>query len=208
MAAFNQIQVGRFNRFLQKLLSMKGPASLESLGPELFPVLPIPSGNEDDYLRSFEHFFAGKQVPALAAKVQDFLLRNPAGSNVVGILHGLQFGNALSTAYVASISEGPQAADFANALGQSISLDARAGRRNSTLKASYQQINAVASNLNGSQGVLNVGGTAWNHYIDTRNQEIPILPGDAFLFSVGTVNIDAECTFFWRERFLEDSERT
>jgi len=44
-------------------------------------------------------------------------------------------------------------------------------------------------------------------YIQHEDQQIPLAPGDALIFQ-GIAGVVVFLTFWWRERFLEDSERT
>jgi hypothetical protein len=39
-----------------------------------------------------------------------------------------------------------------------------------------------------------------------ENQEIPLLPGDSYVFYANTLNQVLAVSFFWRERILEESE--
>lgn len=208
MAAFNQIQVGRFNRFLQKLLSMKGPASLESLGPELFPTLNIPSGIEDDQLRSVEHFQAGLLLLAVAGKVPEFQLRNPGTSNVGIVVEYIALGTdqAPASGLAVNYYNIAAAADFAAGTIQNRGLDNRSKRLSSGI-FSRQAVNAAGSG--GGLGLeLLFNGVGTTQVIQTVNQEKPVMPGDALILSCQQQNIDLMCAIQWRERFLEDSERS
>src|SRR6266851_4747570 len=66
MARFNEILVGRYNRSLQKLLSMKGQAVMPQLASELQPTFSFFSGAENRYLESWERF-GNRQPPAALA---------------------------------------------------------------------------------------------------------------------------------------------
>jgi hypothetical protein len=45
-------------------------------------------------------------------------------------------------------------------------------------------------------------------HIFTDIQEIPLLPGDAIQVRTNGVNVTLQTSLWWRERFLEESERT
>ena len=206
MARFNEIQVGRFNRALQKMLGMKGPASVPQLGTEILPAIAFPFGVELRYLESWERFGALFNQAAGAAATSDIKFRNPVGSNIVAVFEQIVVvgsGPALSQYF---IQIGTSTTDYTTPLTMTNGrLDNRT-RPTPTLIASRQNNGA---GLGSAFAVVNIpaaGGTF--SLISTANQEITVLPGDAMVLSQQTVNQQGEVSCVWRERFLEDSERT
>src|SRR5712664_282468 len=86
MARFNEILVGRFNRALQKLFSMKGGPPAAQLASEITTNVQFNQmGNDFRYLEGWDIF--GNQI-FLAASVGNtagYRLRNPGGSNVIAV---------------------------------------------------------------------------------------------------------------------------
>jgi hypothetical protein len=97
--------------------------------------------------------------------------------------------------------------DFATSIAATnfTSLDARSQRRNSTVVVT-QQTNAPIVGNNVWQGAYGASGMA--DVIFTEDQQIPLLPGDSYVFYANALNQVLAVTFFWRERFLEEAERT
>lgn len=206
MAKFNEIQVGRFNRFVQKLLAIKGPPPLSTVSADLVFMHPFFAGDENRYLQGWDQYAAAVSVTGLAANQSAFQLRNPLGSNVIAVVTRALF------------SEG--AADFANLItvrGATTdqltattaiqSFDGR-GRKSCTMIASYNPGQAFTS-PGGSQNV------AFNQLSQTNvvlemmrfGDEITLVPGDAILARSNSNAVTAQIGFWWRERYLEDAER-
>ncbi len=76
MAGYNEILSGRYNRCLQKLLSMKGQASTNELASTIQPNFQFAWGNEMRFLESWNRFGIGQQVGPQAAQLNSFQLRN------------------------------------------------------------------------------------------------------------------------------------
>ncbi len=208
MAVYNEILVGRYNRLLQKLLSMKGPAAMNTLAPEMMAVLALFHGVENRYLEGWDRFATANVVAAggvgLLSAAQ---LRNPAGSNVIAVMEGVSVWSAGSgvTFSAPKLIVQPSSADLTtiNVLTNS-RLDAR-GRPQAALINS-QTGNFGASPAQVAMERFSAVGTNTD-YILFEEQEIPLLPGDRLIVLSDTGNQTLNCNFLWRERFLEESER-
>src|SRR5258707_13299714 len=89
MARFNEILVGRYNRFLQKLFSMKGGPPSAQLATEITPNLNLFNGIENRYLESWFRYGAAPGLAAVVGANPGFRFRNPAGSNVIAMVEKL-----------------------------------------------------------------------------------------------------------------------
>ena len=203
MATFNEIQVGRFNRFLQKLLSMKGDAVMATLNPELQAQLTLLNGVENRYLEGWDRFGIVQTVNAVATFQSSVRVRNPTGSNVLATFEKIT-GTQGTAGNLQELSVGV-AGDLATIVTPiNVFFDKR-GRAAPSL--------IVSSDASGSSGSLNVihrinvGASAPYDYQQNEDQEIPLLPGSCIQLS-SAVNSQIIATFWWRERFLEDSERS
>lgn len=206
MALFNEIQAGRYNRFVQKLLGIKGRPPMPTVSSDLTFQHVIKSGAETWYLEGWDDFFRQKTVAGLAANLSTFELRNPPASNVVAVVTraAVQMGGTADTAtlFFAVGATADQAS-----INQARSFDTR-GRPQAT---------SIISDNNGS-GLTAIGGTA-APYIGRvmaingaleflyAGEEIELLPGNALYLQTLTAAISFTPVFRWRERFLEDSER-
>jgi hypothetical protein len=205
VALYNEILVGRFNKSLSKLFSMKGAAAAPQLASEIVPAHTFFSGAENRFLESWDRFsFQLNVVAGGAGNRSGIKARNPAGSNVIAIFEKVTFNGVLADQPFIN-QERNITTDFATAIAATnfTSLDARSQRRNSTIIVT-QQTNAPVVGNNVWQGAYPASGMA--DVIIDENQEIPLLPGDSYVFYANTLNQVLAVSFFWRERILEESE--
>jgi len=204
MARFNEILVGRYNRFIQKLLSMKGDASLFQFSTEMGGYLPFFSGVENRALESWDRFGDGIIVAGVAAVNSRIRFRNPAGSNVVAVLEQLSATTAATDSISLHNTIDVSVADLA-VLDSPAQLDKRT-RPNSSTVASHgtSAANMPTARAIGVKAALANTNLEW---VSFEDQEITILPGMAVEMFANTVNNQLTASYMFRERFLEDSER-
>lgn len=202
MARFNEILVGRYNRFLQKLFGLKGGPPAPQLASEIMPVFPHFSGAEHRYLESWDRFGATLLAPQVASVTSGVQIRNPAGSNVVAVLEKILV-NTTVIGDVVVLGNGVTA-DLPTVV-TGVQLDKR-GRVGSTCIVSANTVASVGAS-NPFLSVKVVVNTPFD-FIVTDIQEITLLPGDGILAKMGAVSEDIRVSFLWRERFLEEGERT
>lgn len=204
MARFNEILVGRFNRGLQKLVGVKGEPPSPQIASEIQPTFPIRLGADFRYLESWNRYSLGDNFSALAANVGRARIRNPLGSNIIVVLE--QIWMASSAADTIFLQHGIQNADLTTVENlASARWDPRGGPSPNAVVSKQQSANAF---FGGNAIVLPTSGNIPISLISTENQEIPLLPGDSLELQQNTVNLSFWFAFWWRERFLEDSERT
>jgi hypothetical protein len=206
MARFNELLVGRFNRAVQKLFSMKGPASLVQLAGELQATHLFFSGAENRYLEGWDRFAINVAQTALAANNAALRLRNPTGSNVIAVLEKITVFNGNAGGIAITIDQGPAIADLTTAIVLGTTRWDSRGRLASTLIASKQN-GAAGLGLNLNKYGAQILPTTTLDVITTDIQEFPLLPGDSMQMVLTTLNNQLDVSFWWRERFLEDSER-
>ena len=207
MALFNEILVGRFNRWVQKFYAIKsGTASLTQLLPSVQTVAPIMSGNEDRYLQGWQRFMVTQTVNAVAAQFSAIQLRNPPGSNLCIVIEKI---NVLPGAVtLCRIFLGATAGDFATIIPTGgARIDARGNQGSAAIFSS-----GTTGGLSGTNvGIFRELATTTfpeTPFIVTQNQELTILPGDAILVEIELVNTQCSFALMWRERPLESSELT
>jgi hypothetical protein len=208
MALYNEILVGRFNRFLQKLFAMKGGPPAPQLATEITPSFPLFSGAENRYLEAWDRYAAGVNVGPAAANMSGVRLRNPAGSNVVAVLERVSMNEAQND--VIAVRWGTQGADLAVVQALNFNrLDSRS-RPGPTLIFSNQATAPAVPVLTNQFTIEAADLLGHTSYVlmNDENQELVMLPGDAIQIEATTVNQNLRVFIWWRERFLEDSERT
>jgi hypothetical protein len=207
MARYNEILVGRYNRAMQKLLQMKGEASLVTLSEEISPTFTLFYGAENRYLEGWDRFATILNQPAVAANQSVVRLRNPATSNAVAVIEKAKGISLVADQPIFGI--GITALDLATVVAMTGSkLDPR-GRPNPALFLSRQATTAAAPALdtNIDQVVYPATGGSQD-FITFEDQEVPLLPGMAVQIFSNTVNAGLTVSYIWRERFLEEAERT
>jgi hypothetical protein len=211
MAKFNEILVGRFNRALQKITGIKGGAVVPQLATEVVPSFPLFWGNECRYLESWQMFAMSISNGPSVGNLNLEHFRNPVGSNIMCVVTKITLINDGPAGV--ELVEGPfpsvAADDLATPIPNVVRFDNR-GQQNCSMVLSRG--NLAADGWGGNVRVwVNVPLVATNgvyEVINTDSQEFPILPGDAIRIVSGIVNTTTNLTLQWRERFLEESERT
>lgn len=211
MAKFNEILVGRFNRAVQKLTGIKGGPPTAQLGSEILPVFPFFWGVENRYLESWNKFGLAFSINAVAANLSGFRFRNPSGSNVIAVIEKLNFDN---------ISAGAEGVNVILGQGGDLSVVSAGTRMDARFTPNFGTgANIITSQQNttptlpltntATMAFVNLGLTSSQvDVIINHDQQLPCLPGDLWQFSGSAVNQNLTGEIWWRERFLEDSERT
>ncbi len=206
MARYNEILVGRFNRGLQKLFGMKGEVPTPQLSSEVSVAFPLFSGAEFRYLEGWERFGLSVAVGPTAAQFATLRLRNPTASNVIAVIESLQFVTSLADQVNVSRQSIGTDLTTVQVLGNQ-RVDSR--QRPTPTLVSSVQTQVASTDLTSLQGLLasNTANTIVQ-FVGTDIQEIPILPGDAVQVTAQVANSKIALGWLWRERFLEESERT
>lgn len=200
MAAFNEIQNGRVNRFFQLWAGIKGRAPTGTLGSEVQPQITLFSGVEDRVLQFWSRFGMSKDLGPAAGQQLNWQLRNPNGSGTIGIVEQVFLSATTAQGYHIDISHGPGTGSLTT-----VQAGTRLDGRNPTtqsLETSFQSTSLVESTQIASVILLNGNFSL----ISNENQEIPLAPGDSILV-VGTgLNVPGQVGFIWRERALAAEE--
>lgn len=201
MAGFNEILVGSYNRFLQKLLGMKGVPVMPSLASELYPTLQFFSGAENRVIQAWRLFANRWSVAASAANNSAIQFRNPTGSNLVVVITKiLVFETA--TDVILFGTQHTNLGDLGANLGTEIAFD---GRDTTLSGMVLSQGNGIGTSFLWGAGQFVTGGQL--DMISEDIQEIPVLPGDTLRVYSTALNVGMTVTIFWRQRHMEESER-
>lgn len=209
MARFNEILVGRYNRALQKLFGIKGDAPVPILASEIMPSWSLFAGIENRYLESWYRYGCGIDIPAGAAgKNGQVRLRNPTGSNVIAVVEKVTMNP--TAVLTMAVQIGQPSTDLGTL--QAGSMKQLDGRQTNAAS------NLILSSDNTITGAGQIGGDIWASQVASgvlgadlimeENQEIPITPGWCMAIVAKTAATEIQVSIWWRERFLEESERT
>jgi len=210
VAIFNEILSGRYNRALQKMFAIKGSPPVRQLAGEISPQVVFGIGIENRFIEAWNIFGSAVQVPFVAGQVVDWQLRNPPGSNIVAVVERLKLQKSTTDAppFFTIISQDTNKAAYAAAVGIRC-LDNRPVRGGTSTLGSTCQV-STAQNIaatGGIFGVISMQAFVVYNFIDTDDTEILLLPGDSLLVTTGDAG-NLYVSVQWRERVLEESERT
>lgn len=214
MAIANEILTGRYNRALEKLLSLKGAAHVRQIAGEIVPMLPFFYGAEHRYLEAWNKFGIGSFVAAQGVGIAAGLrLRNPTSSNIIIVVERIGFSEPAADTVLLEHIPPSSAADLASSTRGILLMDNRA-----SLSSASQALNISTGIV--SSGNANAGGGGVNQVaqiqipanqnveaIITDIQEFAIAPGSALNIRSQLTNNTLTGTIWWRERLLEESER-
>lgn len=205
MARFNEILVGRINRGLQKLIGLKGEPPAPQMASDIQATLPLPLGSEYLYLDGWESFAARNSIGAVAGNFGGLQIRNATASGILVVVTSVYTFPATGTG---TLSIGASNTDLTNIFPNPARLDAR-GRNKPTAiisstagvlpSAGLNTVMVFRQPVNVGQILVGPGGYIW---------EIPLLPGDVLQVSDQTANEAMDVSLAWRERPIEESEKT
>jgi hypothetical protein len=211
VALFNEILVGRFNRFSQKHFSLKGSAGTPTLSADLAVQIPLNNGVENRYLEGWDLF--SRAVIATSPGVGNQLfgvLRNPKTSGVIAAVTRASWAEATATNSAANVNSQLSIAPTAITVDQGTTFNGVAwdnrGRTFSSLIVSFNP--ALQVGLSGNTGIA-FGAVAAFTFVEfiPWGAEIPLAPGETLLMGAGNNNSAANFIYWWRERVIEDSEK-
>lgn len=203
MARYNEILVGRYNRLLQKHFQMKGEPPAPQLSTEIQATCDFHWGNEMRYLLGWNRYGVESVQSAQVGLQSGCEIRNPASSGVIAVLERIIFRTGVTSAAV-TVFFGALATDLASTGQVARRLDGR------------QLTVGTALSLSTGTSPPSIGTALMNLEADNRdtdaitrdNLEIVVVPGDACVISCDVVNAALVVNWMWRERFLEESERS
>jgi len=215
MARFNEILSGRFNRALQKYFSMKGGPPAAQLASEIAPNFQFNQmGVDFRYLEGWNRFFASSAgTVGNAGNSPTFRLTNDAGTNVIAVIEKLLVGTvAADKIDITFQNNQPLVSGHVPNLGTILPSLAMDQRQQGTSLTQQSVLTASTSVVTNTAGVLaHKRQSQAGVDIDVITHE----DGQIVMLPQTLLNIFSEAaasTLFvsviWRERFLEDSERT
>lgn len=201
----NEIQTGRLNAILHKLLGITEGAPAPSLAPDLFSMLCLENDRPEWKFLAGERLCCGSGTVAAggAGLYSTFVLWNPPGSGVLGVLERIGNWDANAQAMILRANyTDPSGAGYGTAGHYRGLRDLRHGAT-ATSKPTlliYSVATVSPLGLNVLQSFYL--GTAGLFEID-----VVIPPGYGLTVHSQNANQQLRVNFLWRERVLEPSER-
>jgi len=203
MAQYNEILAGRFNRAIQKFLSMKGGPPAAQLAGDIAFTFEFPLGNDFRFLEGWQRWGATTTILGGAGQTSQVRLRNPLTSGIVAVVEKITIGNP-GAAAVFTVEQHQTNIDLTTTQ-TSIPLDIRQSTFGGTSKFSFTANGVIA----GFQiEVIRLLTNVTQSLIISPNQELTLLPGHALSILDNTVAATMDVVLQWRERTLEASEVT
>lgn len=211
MALYNEILVGRFNNLIKKWMSFKGQAPAPQLAGEITPAFNIPMGVETRFLEGWYRYGWVTDLAATPGLTSAARLRNPEGSGMIAVIESCKLWSA--AAQEIDIRQRANSSTNAN-LGtpsNPFSLEERTGPLPKNEITSSLQI---STDLAGSQlgtaiwAMMMPAGGAPVELITYDDQQWVIDPGQWIQIFSNLANTRWMANFTWRERALEESERS
>jgi len=209
----NEIQSGRYNAILHKLLSMKEGAPAPTLAPELLAAVVLESDRPEWEFLAGGRLCGGAGTAALAGTVGTVKVFNPVGSGILAVV------------YAATGSVDDTAAAQGSSINWALSANAQSFNANGFYRDSrlYPSLSVVgpvtACTIRNSTVVpaeevvlftdqAAAPATAGSAYTVARLPGPVVLsPGFGLSFQWGTAfTATIRCGFFWTERALDPSE--
>src|SRR5262249_54291915 len=203
MAVFNEILVGRINRAVQKFFGMKGGPPASQLAGDVSMQMQIPLGAEWYFLEGWYLYGSAASSPANAANTSAFRFRNPTNSGVVAIIErAVVTGDALPDTW--GVASGLATTSLANVAVVGLRDQRNTAASPTSIFSSANTSPAIVGN-----GIMR-GATAASQTFEfvAPGEELVVAPGASYDFFQNTINQAAKCSIFWRERAIEESEKT
>jgi len=209
VAGFNEIQIGRLNSVLHKLLDMKEGAPAPSLSSDITAMLALEVDRPEWKFLGGEKLCVAPFLPtAVANNMGQGSLFNPVGSNVLCIIEDWVLTVQSTNTFTAEVRV--DTSEIGGTLRSGQLMDGRWGTPNTVFPTCRVRDNATGvlvggfllANWRGSGSLATVSAT--------RPPALPfiLLPGLAYTvgYVQGVANANVFGYFRWRERAFEPSE--
>lgn len=203
-AMYNEILSGRYNRILQKLLSMKGGAPAPQLSGDLSAGITLEEDRPEWAYLAGDFLAAAPAVKAAdAANLSAIGITLAANSGVLAWLEGFLVNNENAALTTFNLGwGGPAMGTLFRAYPRDIRWLTPSTKRSACQVGSA--VEAATSLLLMDRVTLPAGGSI---YIPASRILTPATSGtNQFAIETDLVNKICSVTFYWRERALEESE--
>jgi len=198
----SEIQQNRYDQLIRRVGGLIGPGSkVSEVLTELFPMFDVENmPGELLRLAGTRICIGGGFVGGVAAQGATAVLENPANSGIIATLERVDLGVDTGAILRWGVQNGFRAT--AVAIGTEDFRDTRDVSPNLPV-LNVRQISevALANGTNQSRSTSNV-----SFVLQSPNGVCVLAPGTSFEIGTGTVNVDLNYGFSWRERAAEQSE--
>ena len=200
----NELQVGRFNAILKKLLGIKADAPAPVIGAEVIPAIILENDRPEFYILGGGKLGIGGQFVNGGVGVRPiFALQNPVSSGVLIVVEQVVVtSDGTGSSAIPAITDSVGALTNTNlAIHRDVRSRVNAGLN---LGITGQLFSGSAAAVPGTGSVIGF----WNIIAPGfSNVQMNVVLAPGFVFHVsGTVNTNLGVTIWWRERIIEDSE--
>jgi hypothetical protein len=208
MARYNEILIGRINRFLTKHYGMKGPAPAPQLQADVSTALNLRSGVENNWLQAWDTYGSRQFVAGVAAQFSVLRCANPLSSNMLAVLHRLTVWESAADTVLVRMASNVTTSALAGAGVASQPFDSRTSGRQ-PISLTFSNVSTGAAPAIGQPiGDWPIGANSPFEVIPPVSEcMIPVLPGTMIDIIAQTANTNLHANYWFSERFLEESER-
>lgn len=199
MALLNELQVGRYNGILHKLLDMKEGAPSPQLAGDIQPVLVLEADRPEWKYLGGEYLCLGYGRVS-ATNIPHAHLQNDQGAGVLVVLEKFVVSCSAAGEIFGGHRDG-LVGGGSQAFAEYTFRDSRLSRAADVTAATVVTYDNAASQLT----VPNVYARVLANTPYTFDIPVVLQPGDGFLVR-GPTGATFGVTFVWRERYLEPSE--
>lgn len=206
MAGTNEIQVGRFNAVLQKVLAIKEGAPAPTLAPEITPAIILENDRPEWYYPGGVRLAGGgTRVGPVIGELPQLQLFNPAGSGILVVV----------TKVIVSSATAITATEFWTGWSRSAlpSSSGNKGPRDSRYSSTVSLVPATAElRLTTAVGPPSLFVILGNHLLPpnpapiTLQPNVVLDPDSGYTLYSSLSGADFSVSFEWYERALEPEE--
>ena len=202
--AFNEINAGRYNRLLQRLISIKGGPPAATLAGDVLSCLVLEQDAQEwPYLQGIRVLASSGLQVANVGAVSRFRFRNPANSGVLALIDQIWYCVGTLISGVELRNYGTSSSNLTN-IATSRARDMRANdpTPNNAGACTLSFEAAAASGV----VIYQSGALANVPYLLEPRMVLP--PGSAIELAGNTANVQLMMSIWWRERQAEEGELT
>lgn len=202
MGILNEVLDGQLNEILSRRLNMQGGAPAPGLTPEIFPALILEADRPEwGWLKQEQRFGLQATVLGAASNVSSIRLRNPTGSNILGVVSKIKLVSIEGGAVNVFMSLGNAQLALANGFGTP--RDTRWLNAASLAQGRFSMLLASTSATDFSPNGLAVWRFAAADQWDT---EIVLAPTGMIDIQSANDDVDMTVCFEWTERRAQPGE--
>jgi hypothetical protein len=211
MALYNEILAGRYNRALSKLAGIKGEAPAPQLASEIAATISMFYGVENRFIEGWYRYGLAVVSPAVAGQFSVVRIAMPVGANVIAVIESCEIAAGANDIFNLIYTNLNPAGDFGTLNFGSMLYSSRASSTPGTLltgSAAHVSFASTVGLIANPIRKFAITANPSREIIQNENQELTLTSGEGYTVQPSTVNEAVTVSFLWRERPLEDSEKS